>query len=61
MHWRWGVNLRPPLFLGGHRSIDTGTPRTSPRVLSDQTFEENPAVATRAFQDEQRHRQLFLL
>jgi hypothetical protein len=33
---------------------------TTPGVRSDQDFEANPAVATRALQDEQRHRYLFI-
>eukprot|EP00959_Pyramimonas_sp_CCMP1952_P099585 2082029-Pyramimonas_sp.AAC.1 len=32
----------------GNKGTDTAIPRTSPWVRSDQDFEANPAVATRA-------------
>ena len=41
--------------LGGPKGTDTADPRTSPGVRSDQNPEANPAVATRAFQDDQRY------
>eukprot|EP00959_Pyramimonas_sp_CCMP1952_P363512 7612196-Pyramimonas_sp.AAC.1 len=37
--------------MGQPRGTDTATPRTSPRVRSDQNVEANPAVATRASQE----------
>eukprot|EP00959_Pyramimonas_sp_CCMP1952_P299234 6258865-Pyramimonas_sp.AAC.1 len=41
--------LRP--YLGKPENTDTATPKTSPGVRSDQDFDMNRAVATRASEE----------
>eukprot|EP00959_Pyramimonas_sp_CCMP1952_P407734 8545141-Pyramimonas_sp.AAC.1 len=40
--------------MGRPKGTDTATPWTSPGVRSDQDFEANPAVATRASQEAEK-------
>eukprot|EP00959_Pyramimonas_sp_CCMP1952_P212205 4440461-Pyramimonas_sp.AAC.1 len=39
----------PAPVLEKPKGTDTATPQTSRRVCSDQSFEANPALATRAY------------